>query len=85
MTPIIANNGINIAKIARALAYIPFTWKAKKGTFDITMDLIKEVRRDKKISNTQSFSAEKIDYITFTPPELVHDKIEIQDESDMEE
>lgn len=38
---------------------------------------IKETKRDKKISNIPSFSAEKIDYVTFTPPELVHDKNEI--------
>lgn len=33
---------------------------------------IREVKRGEKVSNTPSFPIEKIDYISFTPPELVH-------------
>ena len=37
---------------------------------------IREVVRSKKLSDTPSFTTEKIDYVSFTPPELVHNKIE---------
>jgi hypothetical protein len=43
---------------------------------------IKEIKRDKKINDIPSFTAEKIDYVTFTPPELVHDKSEINNGSE---
>ena len=46
---------------------------------------IKEEKRGKSVSDIPSFTAEKIDYITFTPPELVHDKIELSDDSIDEE
>jgi tetratricopeptide (TPR) repeat protein len=39
---------------------------------------IREVERSAKFADTQSFPTEKIDYISFTPPELVHDKSEIE-------
>lgn len=42
---------------------------------------IKEEKRGKSVIDIPSFTAEKIDYITFTPPELVHDKIELSDDS----
>ncbi len=35
---------------------------------------IKETKRSEKIINLPSFSSDKIDYISFTPPELVHPK-----------
>ena len=35
---------------------------------------IREVKRPDKSTDTASFAAEKIDYISFTPPELVHKK-----------
>lgn len=35
---------------------------------------IREVKRATKLSETPSFPPEKIDYISFTPPELVHKK-----------
>jgi tetratricopeptide (TPR) repeat protein len=35
---------------------------------------IREEERAKKISDTPSFPAEKLDYVSFTPPELVHKK-----------
>ena len=38
---------------------------------------IRETYRTPKLEDTASFSSEKIDYISFTPPELVHDKQEI--------
>lgn len=36
--------------------------------------LIREVTRAKELEDIPSFPSEKIDYISFTPPELVHDK-----------
>lgn len=41
--------------------------------------LIREVRRAKRLANFPSFPPEKIDYISFTPPELVHKKEENED------
>lgn len=35
---------------------------------------IRETKRAEKIANIPSFSSEKIDYVSFTPPELVHKK-----------
>ncbi len=35
---------------------------------------IKETKRSEKIVNLPSFSSDKIDYVSFTPPELVHPK-----------
>jgi len=48
---------------------------------------LREVERSKNLTDTQSFPSEKIDYISFTPPELVHKKsetqtVEQQDESE---
>lgn len=39
---------------------------------------IREVERAAKLSDVPSFQAEKIDYVSFTPPELVHGKEEIE-------
>ncbi|MBU0569613.1 tetratricopeptide repeat protein [Patescibacteria group bacterium] len=45
--------------------------------------LIRETKRAKKLVNTPSFSTEKIKYISFTPPELVHkDKVSRGDEEE---
>ncbi len=44
---------------------------------------IREVKRAKNLADIPSFSPEKIDYITFTPPELVHKKEDVV--SDMED
>lgn len=46
---------------------------------------IREVERSPKLEDVPSFSGEKIDYISFTPPELVHKKEEINVSSDEEE
>lgn len=35
---------------------------------------IREIKRSPKLSDVASFSGEKIDYVSFTPPELVHKK-----------
>lgn len=35
---------------------------------------IRETKRSEALSDTPSFSSEKIDYVSFTPPELVHKK-----------
>lgn len=42
---------------------------------------IREVLRAKKLRDIPSFQAEKIDYVSFTPPELVHRKDDVADES----
>jgi tetratricopeptide (TPR) repeat protein len=50
-----------------------------------TKIFLKEIKRAPKLSDTPSFPAEKIDYISFTPPELVHKKeerIEIEPEEE---
>lgn len=46
---------------------------------------IRETKRSEKLSDIPSFSSEKIDYISFTPPELVHKRGQIISESDDEE
>lgn len=46
---------------------------------------IREVCRPEKYSSKASFSSERIDYISYTPPELVHDKTEITQVSFEEE
>ena len=46
---------------------------------------IKEMTRTKQLSNTPSFIGERIDYISFTPPELIHKKPETTELSDEEE
>ncbi len=38
---------------------------------------IREVKRSPRLSHTPSFPPEKIEYVSFTPPELVHKKEEI--------
>ena len=44
---------------------------------------IRESKRSKKLTDIPSFSTEKIDYISFTPPELVRKKDSIpEDESE---
>ncbi len=46
---------------------------------------IRETKRAKKLADIPSFSTEKIDYISFAPPELVHKKEEIiQEDADEE-
>lgn len=39
---------------------------------------IRETERSEKMSDTPSFATERIDYISFTPPELVHKKESIR-------
>lgn len=46
---------------------------------------IKEIRRGEKLSDVPSFPAEKIEYVSFTPPELVHRKEEVLETLDEEE
>lgn len=48
---------------------------------------LRELERSKKLADIQSFPSEKIEYISFTPPELVHKKsdtqvVQEQDESE---
>ena len=44
---------------------------------------IRETERNPKVADTPSFPTEKIDYISFTPPELIHQKEKLTDsESD---
>lgn len=46
---------------------------------------IRETKRAKKLADIPSFSTEKIDYISFTPPELVHKKEIYENEAEEEE
>lgn len=39
---------------------------------------IREIKKSKRAEKIPSFIAEKIDYVSFTPPELVHNKEEIK-------
>jgi len=59
--------------------YCVFIKSIDKGEVKV---FIKETKREKKISDIPSFSAEKVDYITFTPPELIHDKAELNDDDE---
>jgi tetratricopeptide (TPR) repeat protein len=45
---------------------------------------IKEMKRPSKLSDMPSFPSEKINYISFTPPELVHDERNDNDEDNTE-
>ena len=47
--------------------------------------IIQEVVRSKKLSEVPSFPPEKIDYVSFTPPEFVHKKEELAIETDTDE
>jgi tetratricopeptide (TPR) repeat protein len=46
---------------------------------------LRETKRDKSLTNINSFSHEKIDYISFTPPELVRKKENIQKTEDIDD
>ena len=46
---------------------------------------IRETKRVSSLSDTPSFSSERIDYVSFTPPELVHRKEEFEIEPEQEE
>lgn len=46
---------------------------------------IRESKRSKKLADIPSFSTEKIDYVSFTPPELVHKKEAIPGDESEEE
>ncbi len=49
--------------------------------------IIREIKRPKEHSDHPSFPTEKIEYISFTPPELVHkkeDRVISEDEEDLE-
>ena len=46
---------------------------------------LREVKRVKKLTDIPSFSTEKIDYISFTPPELVRKKDKIMETEEDEE
>lgn len=46
---------------------------------------VRETKRAEHLSDIPSFSTEKVDYISFTPPELVHKKEDTLSEEDVEE
>jgi tetratricopeptide (TPR) repeat protein len=46
---------------------------------------IKEIERGKKVKDVSSFPPEKIDYVSFTPPELIHSDSPIAVGEDLEE
>lgn len=57
----------------------------KSTTCDEVKIFIKEVKRSPKLADIPSFSGEKIDYISFTPPELVHKKEDLLNSSNDDE
>lgn len=60
----------------------------KSITCDEVRIFIREIKRSQKLTDVPSFSGEKIDYISFTPPELVHkkeDSVVLSDEEDKDE
>lgn len=46
---------------------------------------IRETKRAKKLKNIPSFSTEKISYVSFTPPELIHERNSSSEEGEVEE
>ena len=50
----------------------------KKTGKEFVEVFIRESERGKGVKNIPSFTADKVDYISFTPPELIHDKTEIE-------
>ena len=46
---------------------------------------IREVKRSSNLNDIPSFSSEKIEYVSFTPPELVHRKEEFEVEAEEDE
>ena len=47
--------------------------------------LIRETFRVPSLKDVPSFSTERVDYVSFTPPELVHNKNELQIDDESEE
>lgn len=60
-------------------AYVKSTSRSEVKIF------IRETKRSERLSDIPSFSTDKIDYISFTPPELVHKKDVIQEDPEDEE
>lgn len=61
--------------------YRAFIKAVDKGDVKI---FIREVKRSEKLKDIASFSSEKIDYVSFTPPELVHKRQEIGEDEEEE-
>ncbi|MBN1168831.1 tetratricopeptide repeat protein [Candidatus Woesebacteria bacterium] len=60
--------------------YIAFVKNSDKNSVKV---FLKEVERADKVKDIPSFSSEKIDYVSFTPPELVHgEKPQITDDEE---
>lgn len=62
--------------------YRVFVKSVNKGDVKV---FIREVKRARKFLDVPSFPTEKIDYVSFTPPELVHRKEELVEEVEEEE
>ena len=61
------------------LAFIKFANAKEVRVF------IRETKRARKLADIPSFSTEKIEYVSFTPPELVHKKEIYENEAEEEE
>lgn len=57
----------------------------KSADTECVIVFIREVKRSEKLKDVPSFSAERIDYVSFTPPELVHKKDDMEDDASDEE
>lgn len=60
------------------------TYVKSIGKKDVKV-FLRETKRVEKLTNVPSFSTEKINYVSFTPPELVHKKKQISSQDDEEE
>lgn len=57
----------------------------KSADTECVIVFIRETKRAEKLKDVPSFSTERIEYVSFTPPELVHKKEEIEDDSSDDE
>jgi tetratricopeptide (TPR) repeat protein len=71
-----------IKLIKRGNEYQVFVKSSKSQEIKV---FIRETKRVKELENIPSFSSEKINYISFTPPELVHKKQIIKNTSEDDE
>lgn len=77
----------NLSARLRNLINMGNTYKTfiKSITCSEVKVFIREIERSAKLADIPSFSSEKIDYISFTPPELVHKKEDLLIPRDDEE
>jgi tetratricopeptide (TPR) repeat protein len=77
----------DISSKLRKLINLGYEYKAcvKSADSKEVKIFIREVKRPGKFSDVPSFTSERIDYVSFTPPELVHRKEDIRESVQEEE